>query len=66
MHRWQRIAVAVVGVGVLAGAGAIANAPTAWSETGPAGDTGGSVAAVPDAAGPDGAVPSMREIVHIQ
>jgi hypothetical protein len=64
MHGWQRVAVAVVGVGVLAGAGGAANAPTGWSEGGPAGHTGGPVAAVPDTA--DGAVVAMREIVHIQ
>jgi hypothetical protein len=50
MYRWQRVAVAVVGV--LAGAGVIANAPTAWSQTGPAGDSGGSFEAVADAVGP--------------
>jgi hypothetical protein len=65
MHRWQRVAVAVVGVGVLAGVGGVANAPSGWSDGGPAGRTG-PVAAVPDAVGPGDAVVSMREIVHIQ
>jgi hypothetical protein len=65
MRGWQRVAVAVVGVGVLAGAGGVASAPTGWSEGGPAGHTCGPVA-VSDTVEPDGAVTSMREIVHIQ
>jgi hypothetical protein len=66
MHGWQRVAVTMVGVGVLAGTGGVANAPTGRAGGGPAGHTGAPVAAVPDAGGPDGAVVAMREIVHVQ
>jgi hypothetical protein len=66
MRRWQRVVVAVAGVGVLAGAGVMTNAPMGWSAGGATGTTSGPVADVSAAAGAGDAVLSMREIVHIQ
>jgi hypothetical protein len=66
MRRLQRVAVELVGIGLLVGAGVLANSPTGWSQGRPAGQVGGPGAAVPNLVGPDGAVLSMREIVHSQ
>lgn len=66
MRSCQRLAVAVACVGVFAGTGVVALESASGADQGRAFRADGQVTDVLSAATSDDAVPSMREIVHIQ